>query len=68
MNLAPGMKAVVAVEGQSVMVFVTEANLASVFAGRPYDPEKDAWGVTQVYTYEQVLAVVQKRQQPTKTP
>lgn len=68
MNLAPGMKAVVAVEGQSVMVFVTEANLASVFAGRPYNPETNTWDTAQVYTYEQVLGVVQKRQPPTNTP
>lgn len=64
MNLAPGMRVLVAVEGQSVMVFVTEANLATLFTGRPYDPATEAWTAPQVYTYEQILGVVQKRQPP----
>ena len=66
MNIAPGMKVLVAVEGQSVMVYVISANLATVFTGLPLDPETNSWRREQVYTYEQVLGVVQKRQPPIK--
>jgi len=56
----------VAVEGQSVMVCVQSANLATVFSGQPYDPTTETWLPTQLYTYEQILAVVQKRKAPIK--
>jgi hypothetical protein len=66
MNVSPGMKVIVSVENQSVLVLVTSANLATLFGGQPYDPDTETWLPTQLYTYEQVLAVVEKRQPPIK--
>ena len=64
MNITPGMKVVVTVDAQNIMVSVTEANLATVFTGRPFDLKSGKWGPPQVYTYEQVLASTQTRPPP----
>jgi len=64
MNIAPGSRVIVSMEGKSVMVLVTSANLATLFDGRPYDPETETWQPSQVYMYEQILGVVEKRAEP----
>ena len=64
MNIAPGSKVIVNVEGKSVVVLVTSANLATLFGGQPYEPETETWLPSQVYMYEQILGIVEKRAEP----
>ena len=65
MNISPGMKVVVSIEGQSTLVQVTGTNLATLFDGQPYDPKTETWLPGQVYMYEQILGVVEKLKEPT---